>query len=50
MLVDTGAATSVIDAEFITDIYQGNLPNLEASSLCNVTTVSAQALPVLIES
>ena len=47
MLVDTGAGTSVIDAQFVTEIYQGTLPKLEASSLRNVTTVSGQALPAL---
>ena len=47
LLVDTGAGTSVIDENFVTDIYNGRLPTLQKSKLMSVKTVSGEALPVL---
>lgn len=47
LLVDTGAGTSVIDAQFATDIFQGSLPELKRSPLLNLKTVSGEELPVL---
>ena len=37
----------MIDEQFACDIYQGNLPKLEKSTLINVKTVSGEELPVL---
>ena len=45
-LVDTGAAVSVIDENFLKEIYQGHLPPLQKHSSGDVKTVSGAPLPV----
>ena len=47
LLVDTGAGRSVIDEQFTRDVYKGELPKLQKSTLINVKTVSGEELPVL---
>ena len=45
-LVDTGAAVSVIDENFLREIYQGHLPPLQKHNSGDVKTVSGAPLPV----
>ena len=45
-LVDTGAAVSVIDENFLREIYQGHLPPLQKHNSGDVKTVSGASLPV----
>ena len=45
-LVDAGAAVSVIDENFLKEIYQGHLPPLQKHSSGDVKTVSGAPLPV----
>ena len=45
-LVDTGAAVSVIDENFLKEIYQGHLPPLQKHSSGDVKTVRGAPLPV----
>ena len=47
LLVDTGAGMSVIDEQFLRDLFDGKLPTLQQSELISLKTVSGEPLPVL---